>query len=574
VLFSFFLPLLTIEVAVDAESQFASMIPADAPQSASFPQTAAIPSATGNAPVEKVSAIANTSPAEVGVVVIEKSLDWISILLGIYLIGVVFSLGKLVKGLYHIKTFKSSGAMEDYGHYKLIICKTDQPFSFFNLIFISQDHLNSADFDIILKHESIHCDKRHSLDAVFFELLKTMLWFNPAVYLLSRLSKLNNEFCTDESVVSRKGLQVYSDALLSLGRLQNSSKSELALVNSFAVLSLKPRVMQLVKKPSKNSLRITYTAFIPLVTLFFMLFSCNLTEEVGKSGRLKSVKGYFHDEYGDQSHREGSLVVDMKFAIDGTVTGGSPASKFIEGTDIAYNDLRLQLPFMRWEEEVDIIKFGKKWPELSKEIDNQKTNNLITKIGEEDANPNLRVRSENIDGAIITIVVYNDDDDEVIERIVGKSLSFDFDEEGRVLRSYRTYYTDRRTMQRMLKSTTKKVDELNRSGDLAAARRVRKDFDEFYKNGRYHKSMTGEYQYDLQGRLVGSVYPNSTSYSKREFTYDEQSRLIHIREFDATGLSNCSFEISYSATDEIEEVIAYSKQDELEYKVKYEYQYY
>ncbi|MGB5418096.1 MAG: blaR1 peptidase M56 family protein, partial [Algibacter sp.] len=58
------------------------------------------------------------------------------------------------------------------------LLKSKLAFSFFNYIFLGEDFKND-ERTAILKHEMVHVKQNHTLDLLFFELLRILFWFNP-----------------------------------------------------------------------------------------------------------------------------------------------------------------------------------------------------------------------------------------------------------------------------------------------------------------------------------------------------------------------------------------------------------
>ncbi|RZL04724.1 MAG: M56 family metallopeptidase [Pedobacter sp.] len=72
---------------------------------------------------------------------------------------------------------------------------SDKAFSFFNLLFINPA---LEEKQTVINHELVHIQQRHSLDIVFFEIVRAICWFNPVVYLIRNDIKLLHEYLADE----------------------------------------------------------------------------------------------------------------------------------------------------------------------------------------------------------------------------------------------------------------------------------------------------------------------------------------------------------------------------------------
>lgn len=500
---------------------------------------------------------------------LDYSMSWSQLLLAIYGIGFFSFLILFVKSLSKVIHLKRQGRQATRGEYEFLICDIQQPFSFFNLIFVNEKHLERADIQVILKHESIHGKHFHSVDVIIFELVKALLWFNPFTYYLSKQSRLNNEFHTDQLVTKYEGLEVYSNALLSLGKFN----SQLTIVNSFALLSLKPRVMQLVKKPSDSKWRFSYLSFMPMLIIFLVAFSCNLNEEVGKSGQIKSIKGIFHDEYGDQSERNGSLLVDLNFDINGNLQSDKINKNSFSGE--FFNDLQYKLDFVRWGEEVHILKYGQQWVQISKDMDELNAQNRVN--GWKSKNPSGHASVNQIDmkgtSIYITTFVYKG---KQYASSFGLNRSFDFDDLGRVSTAYKTPYYTSEMIEDFTKSSREALIDADKMGNSSLKKQLNARIAYFEEIRGKSRVKIGDFIYDGQNRLIEyqAALIASIDRRKRIFTYNEYGLLASITEYKTSGSKTCSYHISYNEKEAIEKVIAYNGRGEREYTVDYSYEYY
>lgn len=139
-----------------------------------------------------------------------------------------------------------------------------EPFSaytFLGKLIVGEKALSSP---AVLHHEWIHMKRWHSLDQIFFELLKVFLWVNPIVYLLKREIQLIHEYEADAYASKRVGSKAEYAATLISATFQINS--EVLLGHSFnRPSSLKSRLIMLSKHNSKKQVWLKYTLTIPLV---------------------------------------------------------------------------------------------------------------------------------------------------------------------------------------------------------------------------------------------------------------------------------------------------------------------
>ena len=62
------------------------------------------------------------------------------------------------------------------------LIKSSAAFSFFNTIFLGE-RISETEKPTIYEHELVHIKEFHTVDLLFFEVLRIVFWFNPLVYL-------------------------------------------------------------------------------------------------------------------------------------------------------------------------------------------------------------------------------------------------------------------------------------------------------------------------------------------------------------------------------------------------------
>jgi bla regulator protein blaR1 len=97
--------------------------------------------------------------------------------------------------------------------------------TFLNTIFVGEsDHKDQVMDKEVLTHELTHVRQKHSLDIIFIELLRSILWFNPFFTLYKKAIQLNHEFLADDAVIStHKNISSYQYLLLDKIKLHSGS---------------------------------------------------------------------------------------------------------------------------------------------------------------------------------------------------------------------------------------------------------------------------------------------------------------------------------------------------------------
>jgi beta-lactamase regulating signal transducer with metallopeptidase domain len=142
----------------------------------------------------------------------------------------------------------------------VIVPNSEVAFSFFRSIFLGEKVVE-ADHEGIIQHELVHIKQRHSLDLLFFELMRIVGWFNPLVYIYqNRISEMH-EFIADAQVTKTHKKEQYQLLLSQVFQTQNIS-----FINQFHQSSLiKKRIVMLTKAKSKQILKLKYLVLAPVV---------------------------------------------------------------------------------------------------------------------------------------------------------------------------------------------------------------------------------------------------------------------------------------------------------------------
>lgn len=132
----------------------------------------------------------------------------------------------------------------------LVLLPTDVlPHTFGHYLFVSRSaYENHAIEPELFTHELAHIHQRHTLDILFVELLLTIAWFNPLLYLFKRAIQLNHEFLADRAVTVRhQSIAHYQRLLLS----KLTPGPSLALTSTLTFQTTKQRFVMMTKHTSR-----------------------------------------------------------------------------------------------------------------------------------------------------------------------------------------------------------------------------------------------------------------------------------------------------------------------------------
>ncbi|WP_316795890.1 M56 family metallopeptidase [Pedobacter agri] len=141
--------------------------------------------------------------------------------------------------------------------------------SFFNYVFIDENSLSEAELQVLLKHEKVHAQQLHSLDKILLMLFKSMLWFNPIVYLFDKALEQVHEYEADEVTSTDFGNQAYANLLLRLA----VAKSDMLLIHNFVKSPIKDRIKMLFNSKSRNLKKSFYLLAVPVISCLVWLFA-------------------------------------------------------------------------------------------------------------------------------------------------------------------------------------------------------------------------------------------------------------------------------------------------------------
>ncbi|WP_396635805.1 TonB family protein [Maribacter sp. R77961] len=179
----------------------------------------------------------------------------------IFVSGVLLASVWFILKIYRLYRLKRNGTIQYFKDFtQILVPESYVAFSFFKSIFLG-DQLAKKEYDAIISHEMVHIKQRHSLDLLFFELMRIMGWFNPLVYVYqNRIAELH-EFIADSKVPKTERAAHYELLLLQVFETQNIS-----FVNQFFKSSLiKKRIVMLQKSKSKKVWQLKYLLLVPVL---------------------------------------------------------------------------------------------------------------------------------------------------------------------------------------------------------------------------------------------------------------------------------------------------------------------
>ncbi len=188
---------------------------------------------------------------------------WQITLITLFIIGAVAVLIQTLFSVYRIVKIISSGekkALSD-GITLVITQKDVSPFSWMQTIVMSQRDYET-DHAAILSHERAHIQLHHSWDLLLVDLVSSLQWFNPAIWMLRADLCAVHEYEADAQVLN-EGYNAKQYQYLLVKKAVGMSGYSVA--NSFNHRELKSRITMMCRKKSSRGRVLRALYLLPLV---------------------------------------------------------------------------------------------------------------------------------------------------------------------------------------------------------------------------------------------------------------------------------------------------------------------
>ncbi len=202
--------------------------------------------------------------------VVKESFQAKDLLLYIYILGALYLVFRLIKQTISVWQVIRKSETLHFNSVKLI--RTDRytaSFSFFSFVFVNPS-THEHEINEIVNHEQEHIRQRHWMDLLLFEILCTIQWFNPMVWIYGRFIRQNHEFLADEYAIRRSSNPaIYRAALLN----QMFGVPVISLANSFNY-SINKKRFNMMKQITYSPFRkLKLLLVLPLIAGVFYAFA-------------------------------------------------------------------------------------------------------------------------------------------------------------------------------------------------------------------------------------------------------------------------------------------------------------
>jgi len=204
---------------------------------------------------------------------LEEQFNYLPIILwSIYSIGLFLFGFKFIRNLYTLSyKIKRNPKRKINNITNVLLQDLITPHTFFNYIFFNKNEYEAHEIpQEVLWHEETHATQKHSIDVVLIEALQVIFWFNPLLYTIKHLIKLNHEFLADQAVL-RKGIKTtaYQQTLLAFS--SNATQPQLANAINYSLIKKRFTVMK--TQTTKRAIWIRSLVLLPLLAITLFSFS-------------------------------------------------------------------------------------------------------------------------------------------------------------------------------------------------------------------------------------------------------------------------------------------------------------
>lgn len=201
-----------------------------------------------------------------------KPVNYSAIILIVYLTITGILMLRIMRQFYLITTCYRKAQKERAGPLTLVWnTRYKNSFSFFRLIFLNRNTINTNEQPQVIAHEQVHALQYHSIDVLLVELLAAFTWFNPFVWSYRKSVHLVHEYLADAGVLEQGIDTLHYQALL----LNQVAEAELVrLPSGFSHSFINKRFFMMQKKQPRAASKYKLLLLVPVTALLLPLLSC------------------------------------------------------------------------------------------------------------------------------------------------------------------------------------------------------------------------------------------------------------------------------------------------------------
>jgi N-acetylmuramoyl-L-alanine amidase len=205
------------------------------------------------------------------------------IILYTYVIVSLYFLTVLALRIIWILKLKRTHAKECWNGIVIVHTGIDKaPFSFLNSLFWKDSiAMDSNEGALILRHECVHIQQKHTADKLFMQLVLILFWINPIYWFIQKELSLVHEYIADEAAVTGNNTEQFARMLLQTHYTGYFPK----IIQPFFYSPIKRRLIMLTTSNKTSYSYLRRLLVLPLlgITLFLFSFSLNKNVNVNRS---------------------------------------------------------------------------------------------------------------------------------------------------------------------------------------------------------------------------------------------------------------------------------------------------
>src|SRR6218665_144240 len=173
---------------------------------------------------------------------------WENMVYAFYGVIAIVGLAKIILSICRLRKIMGQHPAEHLNGIRFInTAEPGTPFSFFRWLFWNNRiELSSQKGEQIFRHEIFHIEQKHSLDAVFMEMVTIIFWINPFFHNMKKELKAIHEFLADRFASNETEKWEYAEMLL-----MQALNTQHSLVHPFFHNQIKRRIA-MITNPQKT----------------------------------------------------------------------------------------------------------------------------------------------------------------------------------------------------------------------------------------------------------------------------------------------------------------------------------
>lgn len=156
------------------------------------------------------------------------------------------------------------------------VSNNDTVYSLYPYIVVPQHFKKLPYSELILAHEQVHIQQKHSFDMLIIQLIRSAFWMNSLLRYFQKDIEVNLEYIVDEQLQTQFDSKTYQMSLLSF-----HAKSSQQFINTFNS-QLKKRLLQINSKKSTPMKKLKMILTAPAIVAFFTLFQIETKAQIVK----------------------------------------------------------------------------------------------------------------------------------------------------------------------------------------------------------------------------------------------------------------------------------------------------